>query len=98
MLDADTGAVLTSLPTVRSVVGDVTLVRDNTGKAIYAYAADLGGYGASMLWSGVITAFAAPFVLLSRRQHAPADTAREVTPDAASGDEPTADDATPPAA
>ena len=41
-------------------------------------AADLGGYGASLIWSGVITAVAVPFVLLSRAQHAPADTAREV--------------------
>jgi MFS family permease len=64
---------------------------------ILGRSADLGGYGASMLWSGVITVFAAPFVLLSRRQHAPADTARDVTPDAASGDEPTADASAPPA-
>ena len=41
-------------------------------------AADLGGYGASLIWSGVITAVAVPFVLLSRAQHARADTAREV--------------------
>lgn len=42
--------------------------------------ADVGGYGASLVWSGVISAVAIPFVLLSRRQNAPADTAREVTP------------------
>jgi MFS family permease len=41
--------------------------------------ADVGGYGASMIWSGVISAIAIPFVLLSRAQHAPADTAREVS-------------------
>jgi MFS family permease len=41
--------------------------------------ADVGGYGASMVWSGVIAAIAVPFVLLSRGQNAPADTAREVT-------------------
>jgi MFS family permease len=40
--------------------------------------ADVGGYGASLIWSGVITALAVPFVLLSRAQHAPADTAREL--------------------
>lgn len=46
-------------------------------------AADIGGYGASLLWSGVISAFAVPFVLLSRAQHSPADTARDVnTPSA----------------
>ncbi len=45
---------------------------------ILGRAADLGGYGASLIWSGVITAVAVPFVLLSRAQHAAADTAREV--------------------
>lgn len=40
--------------------------------------ADVGGYGASMLWSGVITAIAIPFMLLGRGQHSPADTARDV--------------------
>lgn len=46
--------------------------------------ADLGGYGASLIWSGAISAIAVPFVLLSRAQHDPADTAREVNEDAAS--------------
>ena len=41
--------------------------------------ADVGGYGASLVWSGVITAVAVPFVLLSRAQNPPADTAREVS-------------------
>jgi MFS family permease len=41
--------------------------------------ADVGGYGASMIWSGAISALAVPLVLLSRAQHPPADTAREVT-------------------
>ncbi|WP_203580348.1 MFS transporter [Microbacterium hibisci] len=45
-------------------------------------AADVGGYGASLIWSGVISAVAVPFVLLSRAQNAPADSAREVTPHA----------------
>ncbi len=44
--------------------------------------ADVGGYGASMIWSGVISAVAVPFVLLSRAQRPPADTAREVTAEA----------------
>ncbi|MFC8681230.1 MFS transporter [Microbacterium ureisolvens] len=43
-------------------------------------AADVGGYGTSMIWSGVISAVAVPFLLLSRAQKAPADTAQEVTP------------------
>jgi len=42
-------------------------------------AADVGGYGTSMIWSGVISAVAVPFVLLSRARQAPADTARQVT-------------------
>ncbi|GEK79003.1 MFS transporter [Agrococcus baldri] len=37
--------------------------------------ADLGGYGFSLLLSGAISAVAIPFVLLSRAQRAPADTA-----------------------
>ncbi|MDW4572117.1 MFS transporter [Microbacterium sp. M3] len=41
--------------------------------------ADVGGYGASLIWSGAISAVAVPFVLLSRRERPPADTAREVT-------------------
>ncbi|HYJ51404.1 MAG TPA: MFS transporter, partial [Microbacterium sp.] len=44
--------------------------------------ADVGGYGASMIWSGVISAIAIPFILLSRAQHSPADTAHEVNEDA----------------
>ncbi|HWM17782.1 MAG TPA: MFS transporter, partial [Microbacterium sp.] len=40
--------------------------------------ADVGGYGASLIWSGVITAFAVPFVLLSRAQRASADTVHNV--------------------
>ncbi|MFB7891717.1 MFS transporter [Microbacterium sp. NPDC056044] len=42
--------------------------------------ADVGGYGASLVWSGVFSAVAVPFVLLSRAQKPAADTAREVTP------------------
>jgi MFS family permease len=44
--------------------------------------ADVGGYGASMIWSGVISAVAVPFILLSRAERDPADTAREVTEEA----------------
>ena len=59
--------------------------------------ADLGGYGGSMLWSGILTAIATPFVLLSRAQQAPADSAVEVTStEGAQGGEPTTDAATPP--
>ena len=41
--------------------------------------ADVGGYGASMVWSGVISAVAVPLILMSRAQRSPADTAREVS-------------------
>jgi len=64
---------------------------------ILGRSADIGGYGASLLWSGVIAAFATPFVLLSRAQRSPADTAVEVRPDPA-GEEPASDAATPPTA
>ncbi|MCH1884043.1 MFS transporter [Agrococcus sp. ARC_14] len=37
--------------------------------------ADLGGYGFSLLLSGVLSAAAVPFLLLSRAQRSPADTA-----------------------
>ncbi|MDF2576064.1 MAG: transporter, partial [Agromyces sp.] len=47
---------------------------------ILGRSADLGGYSASMLWSGIIAAVATPFVLLSRAQKPAADTARDVTP------------------
>ena len=50
--------------------------------------ADLGGYGFSLLWSGIIRALAIPFVLLSRAEHDPADTAREVASGTESGAEP----------
>ena len=44
VLDADTGDVLKTLDTDRSVIADVTIVPDSTtGLAKYAYAADLGG-------------------------------------------------------
>jgi type IV pilus assembly protein PilY1 len=43
VLDAETGAVLKAFDTVRSVVADVTIVRDSSGMATYAYTADLGG-------------------------------------------------------
>lgn len=42
---------------------------------ILGRSADLGGYGFSLLLSGIISAVAVPFVLLSRAQHSPADTA-----------------------
>jgi len=43
VLDADTGTLLTSFSTARSVVADVVVIPDSTGRAIYAYAVDLGG-------------------------------------------------------
>ena len=43
VLDADTGALLKTLNTDRSVVADVALVPDATGAAMYAYAVDMGG-------------------------------------------------------
>lgn len=44
VLDADTGTVLNStMVTERSVVGDITVVTNNSGLAQYAYAADTGG-------------------------------------------------------
>ena len=66
---------------------------------ILGRSADLGGYSASMLWSGVIAALATPFVLLSRAQRPPADTVLEVTPSATTaGDQPVTDASTPPSA
>lgn len=41
--------------------------------------ADVGGYGASLFVSGLISVAAVPFVLLSRATRAPADTAHEMT-------------------
>ncbi|MBS7663938.1 pilus assembly protein PilY [Pseudomonas lalucatii] len=43
VLDADSGSLLHTLNTDRSVVGDVTVVPDSSGLAVYAYAADMGG-------------------------------------------------------
>jgi MFS family permease len=68
---------------------------------ILGRSADLGGYGASLLWSGLISAIATPFVLLSRAQRSPADTANEVTPAPSGSASPTpssTDAATPPSA
>ncbi|MDP2092342.1 MAG: PilC/PilY family type IV pilus protein [Hydrogenophaga sp.] len=43
VLNADTGAVVKTFSTLRSVVGDVTVVRNASGLAEYGYAADMGG-------------------------------------------------------
>ena len=43
VMDADTGALLKTFPTVRGVAADVIVVPDSAGLAKYAYAADLGG-------------------------------------------------------
>ncbi|HUX64295.1 pilus assembly protein [Sulfuricella sp.] len=43
VLDADTGALLKTLDTDRSVIADLTVVPDSSGLSKYAYAADMGG-------------------------------------------------------
>lgn len=43
VLNADTGVQLKTFNTDRPVIADVTVVPDSSGKAIYAYAVDLGG-------------------------------------------------------
>ncbi|MCQ4301122.1 PilC/PilY family type IV pilus protein [Pseudomonas songnenensis] len=43
VLDADSGELLRTFDTQRSVVSDVTLVRNSAGQALYGYLADLGG-------------------------------------------------------
>lgn len=43
VLNADTGALLKTLDTDRSVIADLTVVPDSAGLAKYAYAADMGG-------------------------------------------------------
>lgn len=43
VMDANSGALLKTLDTDRSVVGDVTVVPDSSGLAVYAYAVDMGG-------------------------------------------------------
>jgi hypothetical protein len=52
--------------------------------------ADLSGYSFSLVVSGIITAVAVPFLALSRKQNAPADSA--VTEE----DAPPSEDAPPP--
>lgn len=43
VINADTGAILNTFNTDRSVAADVSVVTDSAGRATYAYAADLGG-------------------------------------------------------
>ncbi|MBD9679730.1 pilus assembly protein PilY [Pseudomonas sp. PDM18] len=43
MIDADTGTALKTFTTDRGVVGDITMVANSNGQAVYGYAADLGG-------------------------------------------------------
>ncbi|MEK6708672.1 MAG: pilus assembly protein PilY [Pseudomonadota bacterium] len=65
VLDANDGTLLTTLNTERSVVADVTVVRDNSGFAQYIYVADTGGniyritIGAAVPTSWIITKIAA---------------------------------------
>ncbi|WP_109472040.1 MFS transporter [Ornithinimicrobium cavernae] len=66
----------------RATVLSFDSLMGSTGGAVLQPAlgrtADLGGYGASLLVSGALSAVAVPFVLLSRAQNSPADTLREV--------------------
>ena len=55
---------------------------------ILGRSADLGGYAGSMLWSGLITAVAAPFVLLSRAQRPRPTPSSRSRPHRPAGDEP----------
>lgn len=43
VMDADTGALLKTFDTLRSVVADITVVPNAAGLAIYAYVVDMGG-------------------------------------------------------
>ncbi|OHC28464.1 MAG: pilus assembly protein PilY [Pseudomonadales bacterium RIFCSPLOWO2_12_59_9] len=43
VLDADTGTLLKTFDTERSVVADIALVPDSSGRVIYAYVVDMGG-------------------------------------------------------
>ena len=43
VMDADTGELVKTFKTFRSVVGEVQILRSSDGKATYGYAADLGG-------------------------------------------------------
>ncbi len=43
VLDADTGALLKTFDTERSVVADISVVPNSSGQAIYAYVVDMGG-------------------------------------------------------
>jgi len=43
LLDAENGSVLKRFPTDGGVIGDITIIKDSAGLAMYAYAADLSG-------------------------------------------------------
>lgn len=43
VMDADTGAVITSFETTRGIVADITPVNNSNGMLMYAYTADMGG-------------------------------------------------------
>jgi MFS family permease len=53
----------------------------SVGQPILGRAADVWGYGGSYLLSAGISALALPFILLARRENAPADSAEEVIGD-----------------
>jgi MFS family permease len=91
MIPSKQRATVLSFDSLLGSVGGVAF------QPVLGRSADIGGYGASLLWSGLITAVAAPFVLLSRAQRSPADTAREVTsPDTPPGAASDTDPGTPP--
>lgn len=56
VLDAVTGAVVKSFSTDRAVVADATVVRDSSGRATYAYVADMGGNVYRMDFGSVVPA------------------------------------------
>jgi MFS family permease len=85
MIPSKQRATILSFDSLMSSTGGVVT------QPVLGRAADVWGYPASYLISGVISAFALPFVYLSRRQNAPADS-ESGTPDAATAD-PAADPA-----
>jgi type IV pilus assembly protein PilY1 len=58
VIDADSGTVIRAFDTggTRGIIADSTLVLDSTGKAIYAYTADLGGNVYRISFNGATSA------------------------------------------
>jgi MFS family permease len=72
MIPSEQRASILSFDSMVSSGGGV-VIQPVLGKSADAY-----GYASSYLMSGVVSALALPFLLLSRRQNAPADTSREM--------------------